>query len=134
MNTRHPGNVSSCWPAIRRMFLIVAVLSAAQLMGSTALSAAAGRSGVVVWSERTAPKEVYPEDINGGIAKVLQGIYQYSNGKTELARVGYCWTIGRGKVFYLQLGHETFTELDHPEVCRVIRNGVRWAASKRQTD
>src|SRR5690242_2431371 len=42
------------------------------LVASSALAAAGGKRKVVVWSERTAPKNMYPNDINGAIAEGLK--------------------------------------------------------------
>jgi trehalose utilization protein len=43
-------------------------------------------------------------------------------------RSGCCFTRGKGRIFYFRPGHETFPTYTQPEVLRVIRNAVRWAA------
>ena len=48
----------------------------------------------------------------------------------EVFRSGCCWTRGRGRVFYFRPGHETLPIYHHPDVRRVIHNGVRWAAKR----
>lgn len=60
----------------------------------------------------------------------FDGIYHRPEGKDEPARIGFCWTIGKGKMFYFQPGHETFTYLFREEVQRIFRNAVLWAAPK----
>lgn len=60
----------------------------------------------------------------------LDGIYTKPNGQTESARMGLCWTIGKGKVFYFTPGHETFNDYYLPEVRQIFVNAVPWAAPK----
>ncbi|MCD6415759.1 MAG: ThuA domain-containing protein [Planctomycetes bacterium] len=48
----------------------------------------------------------------------------------EVFRSGVCYHRGAGKVFYFRPGHETFPIYQHPDVQRVIVNGVRWAAQR----
>src|SRR5947209_4157979 len=58
----------------------------------------------------------------------LEGIYTKPNGQTEPARMGMCWTIGKGKVFYFTPGHETYNDYYRPEVRQIFVNAVEWAA------
>jgi trehalose utilization protein len=58
----------------------------------------------------------------------LDGLYTLPGGKTESGRMGMCWTIGKGKVFYFTPGHETFPDYIRPEVRRIFINAVQWAA------
>lgn len=51
----------------------------------------------------------------------------YESTKTR-ARQGLCWTIGKGRVFYLRLGHEEFPVYFMPEVRRILRNAALWTA------
>jgi trehalose utilization protein len=46
----------------------------------------------------------------------------------EVFRSGLTWIRGRGRVFYFRPGHETYPIYHHPEVLKVLENGVRWAA------
>ncbi|KIL36435.1 PalA [Cohnella kolymensis] len=46
----------------------------------------------------------------------------------EVFRSGCTYRRGKGKLFYFRPGHETFPIYHHPEVLKVISNGVRWAA------
>lgn len=46
----------------------------------------------------------------------------------EVFRSGCTWRRGKGKVFYFRPGHETYPTYHHPQVLRIIENGVRWAA------
>jgi trehalose utilization protein len=46
----------------------------------------------------------------------------------EVFRSGCTWQRGMGKVFYFQPGHETYPTYYHPDVLRVIRNAIDWAA------
>jgi trehalose utilization protein len=60
----------------------------------------------------------------------LEGIYTRPDGKTEPGRMGLCWTIGKGKVFYFTPGHETYNDYYRPEVRQIFVNAVQWAAPK----
>ena len=46
----------------------------------------------------------------------------------EVFRSGCCFTRGKGKIFYFRPGHETYPIYYHPDVLKVIRNAVHWAA------
>src|SRR5215831_2676561 len=59
----------------------------------------------------------------------LEGIYHRPDGKTETARMGLCWTIGKGKVFYFTPGHETYNDYYRPDVRRIFVNAVKWASA-----
>ncbi len=49
----------------------------------------------------------------------------------EVFRSGVTFRRGAGKIFYFRPGHETYPTYHHPDVLRVIANGVRWAAPDR---
>jgi len=59
----------------------------------------------------------------------LEGIYHRPDSKTETARMGLCWTIGKGKVFYFTPGHETYNDYYRPDVRRIFVNAVKWASA-----
>jgi trehalose utilization protein len=61
---------------------------------------------------------------------VLDGIYTRPDGKTQPGRMGLCWTIGKGRVFYFTPGHETYDDFFRPEVRQIMRNAVVWAGPK----
>jgi len=46
----------------------------------------------------------------------------------EVFRSGCCYQRGSGKIFYFRPGHETHPTYYHPEVRRVIANGVRYVS------
>lgn len=60
----------------------------------------------------------------------LDGVYTRPDKTTEPCRMGLCWTVGKGKVFYFVPGHETYDDFFRPEVRQILRNAVEWAASK----
>jgi trehalose utilization protein len=60
----------------------------------------------------------------------LDGLYTRPDGKTESGRMGLCWTVGKGKVFYFTPGHETYGDYYRPEVRKIFINAVQWAAPK----
>jgi trehalose utilization protein len=61
----------------------------------------------------------------------LDGIYTRPDGQTQPGRMGLCWTIGKGKVFYFTPGHETYNDYYRPEIRRIFVNAVEWAAPGR---
>ncbi len=61
----------------------------------------------------------------------LDGIYTKPNGQTQTGRMGLCWTVGKGRVFYFTPGHETYNDFFRPEVRQIMRNAVAWAAPKQ---
>jgi trehalose utilization protein len=64
-----------------------------------------------------------PYDVPEPEAVILEGTY--ADGK-EIARDAIVWTVDKGRVFYLRIGHETFPIYYMAEVRRIILNGVRW--------
>jgi len=60
----------------------------------------------------------------------LTGLYHRPDGKTEQARMGLCWTVGKGRVFYFTPGHETYPDYNRPEVRKIFINAVPWAAAQ----
>ena len=63
-------------------------------------------------------------------AVVFDGVYTKPNGEKEPGRMGLCWTVGKGKVFYFTPGHETYDDFYRPEVQQILRNAVLWAAPR----
>ena len=55
--------------------------------------------------------------------------YSYFGGGEEF-RSGCAWTVGEGRVFYFQPGHETLPVFRQPEIRKVLVNAVRWAAHR----
>lgn len=49
-------------------------------------------------------------------------------GSGEVFRSGCTWRRGRGRLFYFSPGDQAYPVYHHPDVLRVIANGVRWAA------
>ena len=60
----------------------------------------------------------------------LNGIYVYPDGKEEPTRLGLCWTIGKGRMFYFVPGHETYHDFYIDEVQQIMANAVNWAAPR----
>jgi trehalose utilization protein len=61
----------------------------------------------------------------------LDGLYTRPDGKTESGRMGLCWMVGKGKVFYFTPGHETYGDYYRPQVRQIFINAVQWAAPKK---
>ncbi|MFC7623700.1 ThuA domain-containing protein [Microlunatus sp. GCM10028923] len=56
-------------------------------------------------------------------------ISTFSGG--EVFRSGCTWRRGKGKVFYFSPGDQEYPVYHHPDIKRVLANGVRWAAPDR---
>ena len=61
-------------------------------------------------------------------AVVFDGVATLKNGKKDPSKQGYCWTIGKGRMFYFQPGHETNPIFYDENVQKIMANAVRWAA------
>ncbi|MBM4094519.1 MAG: trehalose utilization protein ThuA [Planctomycetes bacterium] len=59
---------------------------------------------------------------------VFEGDAALKDGSVDHSQVGLCWTIGKGKMFYFQAGHETNPVFFDANVRKIIANAVRWAA------
>ncbi len=53
-------------------------------------------------------------------------IGNYESG--EVMRAGLCWQRENGRIFYFQPGHETYPVYYKPEIIKVIKNAINWAA------
>jgi trehalose utilization protein len=62
---------------------------------------------------------------------VFDGLYLRPDGSTEASRQGLAWTMGKGKVFYFQPGHETYPHFFDASVRKILCNAVAWAAPAR---
>ncbi len=81
---------------------------------------------VVPHTERyTEPFEVPPPEL-----LIFDGQYTRPNGTTEASRQGMIWTVGNGRVFYFQPGHESYPIYFQEEIRHVFRNAVPWAARR----
>lgn len=64
-------------------------------------------------------------------AVVFDGLYKLPDGSTEPSRQGLVWTVGKGRVFYFQPGHETYPHMYDKNVQQIMRNAVRWCGPRR---
>jgi len=73
----------------RAVLVLMAVTAAAVVLGMNLRTGGAEKTRakrcVVVWSEGTAPKNVYPNDINGAIAEGLKGLQGWEVVKANLS-------------------------------------------------
>jgi trehalose utilization protein len=74
-------------------------------------------------------EEMYGEPFDVPAPDRLVFVSWFQGG--EVFRSGCCYERGRGRIFYFRPGHETYPTYFHPDVRRVIRNAVRWAAQPR---
>jgi len=59
---------------------------------------------------------------------VFEGDATLKNGTMDHSQVGFCWEIGKGKMFYFQAGHETDPVFYDKNVRKIMANAVQWAA------
>ena len=62
---------------------------------------------------------------------LFDGKYTHPDGTLENAQQGMVWTVGKGRVFYFQPGHESYPIYFQPEIQLIFRNGVLWASGKK---
>ena len=70
-------------------------------------------------------EEMYGEPFGIPTPDELIFISWFTGG--EVFRSGATWQRGNGRIFYFRPGHETYPTYHHPDVQRIISNGVRWA-------
>ena len=78
----------------------------------------------IAHSERYSEPYAVPEPQ----AVPFEGVYELNDGGTDASRIGLCWQIGKGKMFYLQAGHETNPVFFDENIRQIVRNAVLWAA------
>lgn len=71
-------------------------------------------------------QEMYGEFFDIPTPDDLVFISNFSGG--EVFRSGVTFTRGRGKIFYFSPGDQDYPVYFHPQVRRVLANGVRWVA------
>lgn len=71
-------------------------------------------------------EEMYSEPFDVPPPDALVFLSAFEGG--EVFRSGLCYQRGQGRIFYFRPGHETYPTFLHPQVKRVVRNAVLWAA------
>lgn len=59
---------------------------------------------------------------------VFDGVASLKDGGVDPSHQGYCWNIGKGRMFYLQIGHETNPIYYDENIRKIMANAVIWAA------
>jgi len=70
-------------------------------------------------------QEMYGEHFDIPVPDELVFVSSFSGG--EVFRSGCTFRRGKGKIFYFSPGDQDYPVYHHPDVRRVIANGVRWA-------
>jgi trehalose utilization protein len=78
----------------------------------------------IVHEERYSEPYAVPEPE----AVPFEGVHILKDGTEDPSRIGLCWTIGKGKFFYFQAGHETNPVFFDENVRQIMHNAVEWAA------
>jgi len=71
-----------------------------------------------------------PYAVPPAAATPLGSTHIHKDGVKEESTQGYCWTVGKGRYFYFQSGHETNPIYFQPEIRKIMANAVNWAAQK----
>ena len=58
-------------------------------------------------------------------------MYTRPDGSKESSRQGIVWTIGKGRVFYFQPGHETYPIFFDANIRKLLANAVEWAGGEK---
>jgi trehalose utilization protein len=74
-------------------------------------------------------QEMYGEFFDIPVPDELVFLSSFSGG--EVFRSGCTFRRGHGKIFYFSPGDQDYPVYHHPDVRRVIANGVQWAAATR---
>jgi trehalose utilization protein len=78
-----------------------------------------------------AEQEMYGEPFD--IPTPDETIFMSSFSGGEVFRSGVTFTRGRGRIFYFSPGDQEYPVYHHPDIQRVIANGVEWAAPRSRT-
>jgi trehalose utilization protein len=71
-----------------------------------------------------------PFEIPEPESNVFDGVYIRPDGSKESSRQGMVWTVGKGRVFYFQPGHETYPFFFDANIRKILCNAVEWAGGK----
>ena len=63
---------------------------------------------------------------------IFDGEYTQKDGGKVPSQLGFVWTIGKGKMFYFQIGHETCPVYFDPTIRKIMANAVAWAAADKK--
>ncbi len=64
-------------------------------------------------------------------AVVFTGDAKLKDDKIDTSQQGLCWTIGKGRMFYFQAGHETNPVFFDKNVRKIMANAVKWAGPRK---
>jgi trehalose utilization protein len=73
-------------------------------------------------------QEMYGEPFAIPAPEELVFISSFAGG--EVFRGGCTWTRGAGRIFYFSPGDQDYPVYHHPDIKRVLANGVEWAAPR----
>ena len=73
-------------------------------------------------------QEMYGEPFAIAAPDELVFISSFAGG--EVFRGGCTWTRGAGRIFYFSPGDQDYPVYHHPDIKRVLANGVEWAAPR----
>ena len=107
----------------RRTVVALGAVAAAELLLNRVSQAAEPKHRVVVWSEGTAPKKVYPTDINGAVAEGLKGLADWEIVTASIADAEQGLTaasLDKADVL-IWWGHKRHGQVKDEYVARVVR-------------
>ena len=63
---------------------------------------------------------------------IFDGVYTKKDGGKVPSQLCFTWTIGKGKMVYFQIGHETCPVYFDPNIRTIVGNAVAWAAADKK--
>lgn len=63
---------------------------------------------------------------------VFGGVADLKNGGRSTSQQGFCWDVGKGRMFYFQPGHETNPIFFNETIRTIMANAVLWAAPDKK--
>ena len=84
--------------------------------------------GIKEFTVENAERYCDPYAVPAAKSVVFDGVSALKNGTTDTSELGFTWEIGKGKMFYFQLGHETNPIFKDENIQKIMLNAVKWAA------
>ena len=90
------------------------------------------RMALLAWASLPLTHSLIPSSVPKADAIVFVGDAKLKNGKIDTSQQGFCWTIGKGRMFYFQAGHETNPVFFDKNVRKIMANAVKWAGPRKK--
>lgn len=85
--------------------------------------------GIKEFTVENAERYCEPYAVPQAKCVMFDGVSTLKNGSTDTSELGFAWEIGKGKMFYFQLGHETNPIFKDENIQQIMLNAVKWAVA-----